>query len=324
MFTNKNKKPDSKIRFQHQSFQNRLESARNYKRQAKKIPQNSWEIFLARAGLRSFWAKAVLLVLLLSLIYIVYIPNFLTVKHIEIVGLKQEDSEVVKDKVKDFLNKNVFLPQKNFLLLSKGKLSNFVQVSSDKVLKVENINKDFPNKVKITVKPRISSIAMEVLGERFLVSNDGLVTEKIEMATTSPLNMVFLKFKEGETPSVGNKYLSQELVEKLKEIYKQTQNVNSISPEYFELLRLNEPDIYLYSKNGSKLVFDVKLEIGNLTERLKLLLGQIADQDENNIFYIDLRFKNRAFVCFKGTACVRDIIINRQPTATSTEETLEP
>jgi hypothetical protein len=60
--------------------------------------------------------------------------------------------------------------------------------------------------------------------------------------------------------------------------------------------------------------------LGEALEQLALLLTNIGEQ-KNNLEYIDMRIKDRGFVCYKSSPCVKDALIFTQ--ATSSTTTLE-
>lgn len=119
MFFNKKKaKLDSKVRFQHKQFKTKLDTARTYKRSSKAVPDSGFGKFMSSVGLRSRWSQGLFFVLLGTLFYLAYIPNFLSVQNISISGLSQEQTEQLDAAIrKQILDSSFFNPQRNLVVL---------------------------------------------------------------------------------------------------------------------------------------------------------------------------------------------------------------
>jgi hypothetical protein len=81
----------------------------------------------------------------------------------------------------------------------------------------------------------------------------------------------------------------------------------------------NYPDIEVFSESF-KVWLALDDRLGEALEQLALLLTNIGEQ-KNNLEYIDMRIKDRGFVCYKNSPCVKDALIFTQ--ATSSTTTLE-
>src|SRR5258708_818385 len=124
MFSNK-KKPDSRIRFQHQAFRQQLREARGYKRE-KRVAEKSWGTFLSDIGLKSWKTRTVAAVLLCLFVYLVYIPNIFYIKNIVITGAAPEAQANLERTIGFYLHSQRAWPQDNLLLLSKSRLKNYI------------------------------------------------------------------------------------------------------------------------------------------------------------------------------------------------------
>src|SRR6185437_7888178 len=155
MFSKNKRKIDSRIRYRNSHFSSKLENARGYKRVIRQRPKNSWEVFLANAGLGTWQSKVITAAVFFLLIYLVYIPNFLFIKQVTVNSSDQTTNDVVKTLTDSYLNKKLPWPQTNLLLLSKGKLTSYLLDNSQKVLSVDAITKKFPNRLTVSVTPRL-------------------------------------------------------------------------------------------------------------------------------------------------------------------------
>lgn len=323
---NKNKL-DKRVRFQSQSFRQQLDRQRNYKRDKKTIPQTDWGVFLSKIGLGSTLSKILSILALIAVIYLVYIPNFLFVKNISLSGLSDEQSESVKNTTEEFLNKHLPWPQKNLLLLSKNKLTQFLLQHNQNVLKVEKIEKDFPNGLKVSVTPRVDRFAVNTPNGIFAVANDGLIknqlAENFNASTTLPSGLIFIKLNTKETIFAGKNTFSQATADFLLQAYDQLPKIIKSPLERFELSQAQDYDITALTNSGFKIYLDLKSDLPKILQRFDLVFSQISDSDKKNLSYIDMRFAEKSYVCLKSQPCA-NVTIPATNQATSTPEKLTP
>jgi len=300
-------KIDSKIRFHHQGFKKRLQEARYYKRSARTLPEGKWGSFLFKIGLGSWPAKFLATCLALFTIYLIYIPNFLFVKTLRIENVEGEYKVEAEKTLNAYFNKNFFWPQKNLLLLSKVSLKNYLEKNSAKISAVKTIQKDFPSTLILNLEPRVDQYLLTAEDTRYqyIISNDGLVVASLlEAQSTSSLNKLLkISVKRMEEPANGQRILDDRLISAISLISQNLQTQTNLELDSFELFGLTEPDLTVNTKNGFKILFDVKLDAKEILERLRLLLGQISEADKQRLYYLDMRIVNRGYVCYKNTAC---------------------
>src|SRR5258708_2100464 len=113
---NKQKKLDPRVRYQQSSFNRKLDERRTFKRKSTPVVErdpSSWN-FLPVLGLKSRWAQALAILIFLGIVYLVYIPNFLFIKNVEVQGAGQDEANQLKASIDYYLNHApVFLPRKN-------------------------------------------------------------------------------------------------------------------------------------------------------------------------------------------------------------------
>ena len=119
MFNKNKKKLDRRVVYQTRGFKNQLRSARAYKRPQKVLPKNSAEVFLSKIGLGSWLSRWATLLAFFLLIYIVFVPNFLFIKLVNVNGADAATNADAKTLAASYLNKNLPWPQKNLILNSK-------------------------------------------------------------------------------------------------------------------------------------------------------------------------------------------------------------
>jgi hypothetical protein len=162
LFKKKNKKLDSKVRFQHKQFTGKLVTARNYKRTALAIPETKLEKFLTKIGLGSKLTQIGLGIIILALIYVIYLPNFLTVETITINGLSESQARDFEIAIRDEIaGSSFFYPEKNLLFLRNKVVYNALA----KVPSVANVATIYK-----TISKQELTIEAESKYEKYLVS----------------------------------------------------------------------------------------------------------------------------------------------------------
>lgn len=164
MFFNKKKpKLDAKVRFQHKQFTTKLDSARSYKRSSRAVPEAKWEKTLVSIGLSERWSQVAALFLLAGLLYLIYIPNFLSLQDIKISGLSDAQSNELESEIrKQIADAPFYDPQYNLVFLNQKLIARAVG-NIPSIDYVATISKNYLNK----------SLTIDAASkyERFLVSS---------------------------------------------------------------------------------------------------------------------------------------------------------
>ena len=219
------------------------------------------------------------------------------------------------------MEKKIPTPQKNLVLLSKNKLTKFLLENNKKIFKVNKISKIFPATLILDITPRLNSFMLQTPVSAFTVSSDGFITGVLEPNASGTLlnGLALIKIDTNEGLFVGKNALNvdhatflNELMDKLPDITKSTIN-------NFELTDLQTPDTNVSLKNGSKIIFDLNTDLDKNLSRLKLLFSQFSEAEQKNIYYVDMRFQDRGYVCNKGAACVNEIILPKNLISSTTD-----
>lgn len=282
---------------------------------------------MSKIGLSSTLSKTLTILALCLVVYIVYIPNFLFVKNITLSGLNENQLGSVKNTTAEFLNKHLPWPQKNLLLLSKNKLTDFLLQNNQNILSVEKIEKDFPNGLKIYILPRVDRFAANTPNGIFTIANDGLIknqlAENLNASTTLPNGLILIKLNTKETIFAGKNAFPKSTAEFLTQAYAQLPKIIKSPVESFELSQAPDYDITALTSSGLKIYLDLKSDLPKILQRLDLVFSQISEPEKNNLSYIDMRFTEKSFVCQKNQPCAK-IFIPAATQPTSTPESLNP
>ena len=309
------KKTDSKIRWQKPQFRSRLQAARSYKRPTIAKPSTKGAVFLSKVGLGSWPARLACGAILILLVYLVYIPNVFFIKKISFQGAPDKLIEKVTN---EYLSKKTPWPQKNLLLMSKNGLNNFIISHDQQILRVDKINKKLPGGLEIFYIQRVDEYLLQTASSSyFSLSSDGLITGEIfkSASGTLPSNLVTILL--GQTPniSLGQQLLTANQASFLNALQKRLAQIAKNPVDRYEIADLQGDALQAYIKQGFLVKFDMSTNAEEILNRLNLLVTQLAPGEFKNLLYVDMRFKDRAYVCYKNTACANNAVV---PTSAAT------
>ncbi|MCL5667211.1 MAG: hypothetical protein M1383_05590 [Patescibacteria group bacterium] len=305
-YKNKTHKHDSRIRFQNRTFRRELEKARSHKREGKKIPDRRWEIFLAKIGLGSVTSKIILFSAIALAVYVIYIPNWLYIKQVNILGAKQGDEGNIARLAGVYLQSHKIWPQKNMLLLNGKNLAEFLSQQDQNIIKVEKIEKKYRGVVNIFVQPRRETYLLIANSAEYGVSNDGrIISSHFREPSSTPAGLIPLKISDNEGFNAGQKIFTESFMQALNAISSGLPAAANSQLDYFEMANLQSLDLNAYLKSGYKLVFDVDSDATASLENLKIILNNTSQSDKNNLKYVDLRLKDKGYVCLKTAPCAK-------------------
>ena len=302
------------FRYQNQNFKHKLDSARHYKRNARKIPQTSKEIFFAKIGLETWPSKLALVFVLGLLSYLTYIPNFLYIKNIEVNGLKIEEREKVLGQIQTFLKKRSLFPQTNILLLNKTALKNSLEKNNLFIKEISSIEKDLPASITLNINPRYAKYVSQSGPFSYQISSDGIITSLDPMPEKN--NLTQINFSQTGDWVIGQKVLSEDQTSLLNKISSNLVEVSNQKVKNFQIDFKNEQDLIVETQQNYSIKFDVKTTWEESLNSLSTLFTKISPGE--TLGYIDLRVPERAYVCYRNTACANQKQTQVAGTATST------
>ena len=301
--------PKTKARYQNLVFKKRLKEASSFRRPVRRMPQNKWEFFLSKIGLGTWLSKAIALAIIFLGIYFIYIPNPLFVKNIAIIGLNNAQQQKLSRDIYSYLHQNKIWPQGNLLLLSKKKLQNWL-LKKTEIYKVNKIAKDFPNTLNLEVQPRLEKFLVEYGDKQFIVSNDGLILNEVQGTTTQNSLLEKIKLVTSSGLPAQPKLLPDDVVGEINLLQK---NLPGIIGQQLAYMKYKADDYSLIAVTASdyKILFEVEQGFQENIDHLKLLFSQISPSDRSRLYSVDLRIKNRGYVCYKNTPCAAETVLNQ-------------
>ncbi len=301
-----------KIRFKKRDFKEKLDFARGYKRQAKSL--NVEQTALKKFLLKSRFEFIAALLFVAVLCYLVFIPNFLFIKNVEIYGLKISERDSVNKTVAEYLNKNKFWPQKNLVLLKKNSLKEYLLRQNLNVLSLDSIKKDFPSTLKVYTVPRYAKFYIKASSTVYEISKDGIL-----LGVKNNFSELKPSLKELITETENNWVIGQQIIDKDTLLFadRSFEDLKKIGLNPVQIIapKRGESALSIKTISDLELKFEITSEWEKVLKNLQALLSQ--NPDIRSLAYIDLRVPERAYTCQKSALCAKQTE-NIIPTASST------
>lgn len=244
MFFNKKskqKKLDPKVRFQNRQFNQKLQQARTFKRTTKPIAEGSVDRFLSRMGLGSRLLQAGLVLLAIGIVYLVYIPNFLSLQSISVEGASDSDRMSIEAVVRDSLGSAPFYnPQRNLFFVSKSRVQEAV-LSVAGVGEINQISKNFNNgQLHIVVTSKYEKFLVRTNERVYDVYNDGVLkgeagVSRAEWDSLENPSMIKINIASTVSPQDTREFLTASTVKYISELQENAQGIVGSTLKYINL-----------------------------------------------------------------------------------------
>ncbi len=246
IFKKKQKKLDPKVRFQHKQFTGKLVTARNYKRSASAIPETGFEKILTRIGIGSTWSQIGLGILVAVLLYLIYLPNFLTVKTITISGLSDTQARDLELAIRnEVANTHFFYPEKNLVFL-RNKIVYDAAATLPDISTIASIHKSYSKQeLVIEAESKYEKFLVKSDDHVYDIFNDGLYKGEAGVsleAWEGVVNPHMIKIHIPGTVSAGNKtqFLNRDLVKYIDTLNQKLNLLPNFSVAYYEFKQAEE------------------------------------------------------------------------------------
>jgi|GEM_PF-936107 len=239
----KPKKLDSRIRYQHSEFTRKLDRARHYKRTPapRSADEGGWD-FLQKLGLKTRFSRVAALVVAAALVYLVFVPNFLSAKTIAVQGAGGDQAAAIRADVQSYINRAPFYnPQHNLVFLSPAALSRAL-LADPAVYKILSIKRNLLSRsITVSVQLKTQLYTVNSGGALYAVYNDGTVQSQLPADKPEAWLAQYpgtIKIKDdsrASSLSPGQKYLGDNLLAQLGQLQNNFQAVTSREIDYFEI-----------------------------------------------------------------------------------------
>ncbi len=226
---------------------------------------------------KGIWILVILL-LLTGLVYFFLFSSYFKIENVYIVG-----AEELEPQVSEIIQKR--LTQKsNIFLFSDGAAKAEIADNFSIFNKVE-IEKGFPDALKVELVKREPVIICSSLGDQFLIDADGIAFKAEEEVGNLPTVEKNIDLK------VTDKVFSSEFVSFVKELW---ENFPAKTHLKIEKILVPETDfvIDVYTDRSWRAIFDTTKNCTKQLDNLALILPEIGDQ---KIEYVDLRLEEKIY-----------------------------
>lgn len=316
MFTKK-PKLDPKIRFQKTSFKHKLQEAREYKREPKRSPETPWSKFTQR--LTGIHGKILLgfLIFFILAIYIIYIPNIFYFKQIVVSGASEETNTLIKESILKYKKQLSIIPNANYFTFSHTKALDYLQKNNRTIAYIQSISKKFPNTIEIRIANKVPVFALDSNTAQYILAQDGTTLQTVETDTntsTTP-NLYTIHYKSNSGYEQGD--FSENYLNKLAFIFQSFSNIPGFSISNITIDQQNKNEPIISINTGATIYIAMDKDLQKIIEQTKLVLNRLSNSERQNLFYINLKYEDRAYTCTKNSPCANTSLLKTNSTTTS-------
>ena len=246
-----------------------------------------------------FWFFLLSLIVFSAGIYFCLFFSKIQIKNITISGNQkvnlQELEKIIDNSVKkNFINfKELKISSNSFFLTNTKNIQHEI-LNYSPVIKKVTVSKKFPESLNVLIEER-KRIAIFCQNEKcFNIDDTGIIFEN----SIYPTENIFIvrQAKNIDYLNLGTNVISENLIKTITEIEKSLKNNFQIN--LIEALIINSIRMDIKTEEGWQIYFDTTEDSNinlQLTKLNLLLKDEITPDIRQNLEYIDLRFKDRAY-----------------------------
>lgn len=253
---------------------------------------------------RFFLSGFFIFILFIAIFYFLFFSDFFQIEELVISGNKKVlKEEIIKVAENEFLEKKLFFPVKNILLVNLGKIK-------------ENILDAFPQIVDVKIKRKLpETLSFNILERKgvaqfckafelftkeenqnvyqkcFLLDEEGIVFEEIIKDNIFLPKIVLSKSQDKSELELGQEIIEKQLLSGVLDISSQLKDLNIETKEF---LMVSEERINVKTLDNWEIYFNPKEDLNWQLTKLKAVLKDIPLEKRNDLEYIELRFGNFA------------------------------
>jgi len=246
-----------------------------------------------------FWFFLLSLIIFSTGIYFCLFFSKIQIKNITITGNQkvnlQELEKIIDNSVKkNFINFRELKISSNSFFLTNTKNIQHEILNYSPVIKKVTVSKKFPESLNVLIEER-KKIAIFCQNEKcFNIDDTGIIFEN----SIYPTENIFIvrQAKNIDYLNLGTNVISENLIKTITEIEKSLKNNFQIN--LIEALIINSIRMDIKTEEGWQIYFDTTEDSNinlQLTKLNLLLKDEITPDIRQNLEYIDLRFKDRAY-----------------------------
>lgn len=239
-----------------------------------------------------FWIFLLFFILISTVSYFVFFFQGFNVANIEVSGNSVIKSEELENIIQSNLTGALGIPSKNIIIISLERIRRKI-IDNFPVIETLEIQKELPNKIKLTVKERNSFAVLcdsNNISMCFLVDENGVIFEEAQPLTNDKI-ILFKDLSEEET-KLGNAVLPKNSIELIAKVGKNLENNFQLG---ITKVLVSNPLIITTSENWD-IYFDPERDTDFQVAKLKTLLeDEITENTRKNLQYIYLQYGDKAY-----------------------------
>lgn len=321
MLSKRKRNTKNKVRFEQTLFRRQLQTRRNYRRVT-----HSSSLSIRRSEAVHFFQILFSVACAAFLVYLFFLPNFFTLKSVAVVGGTTAEQTQLVSTMQSFLQtkyKSIF-PLSNPLFATSPRVSDFILANNSSVLRVTSVHKNiFKRELSVQVEFRQPLFLLSAGDRTYTVAQDGVVFGEMSSGSPIPKNLQKILTSSDVQPIVGQKYLQENVLHTTKalkdtffsttglgtDFVEFTSRADYFTNKHFTNGATSELALHTYASRERKIpafivFYDTNSDVDRAIVNTKLLLDSLNPDKLHALAYIDMRFKNKGFVCTVGAPCI--------------------
>lgn len=273
---------------------------------------------------RFYYSLIILGVVIFCWVYFLFCSSIFKIKYWEISGLEKYSESSIEGVLTNFLSekKFIFFSFSNIFTFNKNNLENYLY--GQFVFEEINIQKQYPNKLIITLKEKEEALALYNNNDLYILAEDATITSKYKgiggwddsIATSTEAGidtekiitdylsreltpqLIFCDaYNNPDTLEVGDTYPETKIIKIIKRFDTQLNNNMSIKVKLVALTKnkINQK-ITVLTNNGWQIYLNDEEDGATQFQKFFLIYNNEIKDINKPLEYIDLRFGDRIYV----------------------------
>ncbi len=241
------------------------------------------------------------------LVYAFFFSGFMVVGNIQVTGEVRDLNSDIEKEINEMLTgkKWLIFDKRNYLFVSKKEISEKLKKDFKRIESLQ-VEKIFPNKIKIAVVKRKFLLILCSSGQCYLVDGRGVVYAKINPTVDEVGGNRVIKIidESGKDIYEGENIFTPKFVDFVANISQRLENETNLKLlDEFRVKSTISGEVVAQTTRGWDIFFDTNIPVEKSVRMLKLLLNkQITLKELNELEYIDLRLNGKVFYRLRGDA----------------------
>ena len=241
---------------------------------------------------RFFWFLIIIPIASVIVFYLIGFYSFFEIKEIKIFGNQKVSTEDINTLIKEEVSRDIlFLESRSIFLVDLRNINRRILDNFPKINKVD-FDRDFPDKLVISIKEREPVVVFESGGSYFFIDSEGVIFEEI----SGPESEHWLTIKEtglNWEVNLGGVLIKREDMSKILEIQSELEGLD-FEVDFIEIAKGQRVNVKL--SEGWRIYFNSEDDISRQVLNLNLVLKEkILPEERENLEYVDLRFGNQIY-----------------------------